>query len=340
MPSATMGLTTTKAPFIEQARANDEVYIRQPYELYTEENQESWRRLYSRILPRWHKYATPKFLEGVDKLALDPNQVPRLEDVNNFLRPLTGFSAKAVAGYVPAYMFFDCLRTRAFPTTITIRDGSTLDYLPEPDIFHDVAGHVPMHTDRVFADVLVRFGEVARTAARRVADVADRRTRVSLVESMVKAMARFFWYTIEFGLMRVGGELKVYGSGLLSSYGEIAHCIESPDVQRYPFQLEWVVNQYFEIDHYQPLLFIVDSFDHLFEQVDVLERWLLEGKLNNVSPGEPNVDEDDLKSFLTAAVGTSSDHECQTMTGERRDALGRAVRPLAATQFLHRRRCR
>jgi phenylalanine-4-hydroxylase len=93
----------------------------------------------------------------------------------------------------------------------------------------------------------------------------------------------------------------VYGSGLLSSYGEIAHAIDSPEVQRYPIRLEWVINQYFEIDHYQPLLFIVDSFDHLFELVGELERWMREGKLDNVSPGEPAVSEPDLRSFLEAS---------------------------------------
>ena len=304
MTTATAGLTTTKAPFIEEAQASGEVFIRQPYELYSAENQETWRRLYARMVPRWEKYANRRFLEGVRNLALDPHAVPRLEDINRFLKPLSGFTAKAVSGYVPAYVFFDCLRTRAFPTTITIRDGSTLDYLPEPDIFHDVAGHVPMHTDRVFADVLVRFGEVARSAAELARDVKDERERVRRVECNVKALARFFWFTVEFGLMRDGGVLHAYGSGLLSSYGELAHCIESPDVQRFPFQLEWVVNQYFEIDHYQPLLFIVDSFDHLFAQVDELERWMRAGKLNNVSPGEPHVDQKDLQSFLNARLAT------------------------------------
>ncbi len=101
--------------------------------------------------------------------------------------------------------------------------------------------------------------------------------------------------------MRSGTGLKVYGSGLLSSYGEIAHAIDSPVVQRYPVQLEWVINQYFEIDHYQPLLFIVDSFDHLFSLVDELERWMREGRLDNVVGGEPAVSESDLKSFLEAA---------------------------------------
>ena len=300
MSNVAAGLTTTRAPFIEQARANNELYIRQPYELYSEENHEAWRNLYDRILPRWRKYATSQFLAGIDKLALDPHNIPRLEDVNQFLKPLSGFSAKAVSGYVPAYKFFDCLRTRAFPTTITIRDAARLDYLPEPDIFHDVAGHVPMHTDRMFADVLVRFGEVAKNAAESAANTADPTERVRRVESIIKAMARFFWFTIEFGLMRDNGALKVYGSGLLSSFGEIEYCVESPDVQRYPFQLEWVVNQYFEIDHYQPLLFVVESFDHLFSQVDELEKWILAGKLNNVSPGQPDVNEADLRSFLEA----------------------------------------
>ena len=96
------------------------------------------------------------------------------------------------------------------------------------------------------------------------------------------------------------GALKVYGSGLLSSHGEIAHAIDSPQVQRFPFQLEWVVNQYFEIDHYQPLLYYVDSFEHLFEQVGILEQWMKQGKLNNVSPGEPNMSEADVESFLAA----------------------------------------
>ncbi len=116
------GLTTTKAPFIEVARSRGELYIEQPYELYSEENHEAWRRLYARIQDRWQRYATEKFLEGVSKLCLDPNRVPRLEDVNQFLAPLTGFKAKAVSGYVPAYIFFDCLHRREFPTTITVRD--------------------------------------------------------------------------------------------------------------------------------------------------------------------------------------------------------------------------
>ena len=301
-PADTSGLTTTRAPFIEQAQHEGRLYIHQPYELYSEANHDAWRRLFARMEERWRRYANPRFLQGIDSLCLEPDRVPRLEDVNRFLSPLTGFKAKAVSGYIPSFLFFNSLRNREFPTTITIRDGATLDYLPEPDIFHDIAGHVPMHTDRAFADTLVRFGDCAHTAAEIVAGIRDEKEKIRRVTSIFKAMARFFWFTIEFGLMRGTGDLRVYGSGLLSSYGEIAHSIDSPQVQRYPIQLEWVINQYFEIDHYQPLLFVVDSFEHLFDLVGELERWMRHGRLDNVSPGEPAISEPDLRSFLEASA--------------------------------------
>ena len=298
------GLTTTKAPFIEEAVGRGELYIHQPYELYSDANHDAWRKLYARMHDRWLKYANHRFLQGLETLCLTPDRIPRLEDVNKFMAPRTGFQAKPVSGYVPPFLFFDCLRRREFPTTITIRDGATLDYLPEPDIFHDIAGHVPMHTDKAFADTLVRFGESAHTAVRLVQDIRDRDEQARRATSIIKAMARFFWFTIEFGLMRSedGKGLKAYGSGLLSSYGELAHSIDSPSVQRYPIQLEWVVNQYFEIDHYQPLLFIVEDFEHLFDLVGELEQWMKEGKLDNVSPGEPALSDADIRSFIDATV--------------------------------------
>jgi len=273
----------------------------QPYNGYTQENHDTWRILYERMWPKWERYANEYFLRGVRSLCFDPDQIPRLDDVNNFLTKLTGFRTKAVGGYIPAFRFFDCLRNREFPTTITIRDLNRLDYLPEPDIFHDVAGHVPMHTDLAFAETLVRFGECAHTAAELVAGMRDEHAKLERLNSIIKAMARFFWFTIEFGLMRSKDGLKVYGSGLLSSFGEISHAIDSPDVQRYPIQLEWAINQSFEINHYQPLLFIVDSFDHLYSLVDRLEQWMREGKLNNVAPGDPVMKEEDLRSFLRAS---------------------------------------
>ena len=297
------GLTTTESAFIEAAQSHGEIFIDQPYYLYSDENQQAWRRLYARMAPRWERYSNEFFLKGIRSLCLSPDRIPHLDDVNRFLKPLTGFKARAVSGYVPAFLFFDCLRNRSFPTTITIRRSDKLDYLPEPDIFHDIAGHVPMHTDPAFAETLVRFGECAHTAAELVAGIRDEREQLRRLTSIIKAMARFFWFTVEFGLMRSKDGIRVYGSGLLSSFGEIEHAVCSPEVQRYAIQMEWAINQAFEIHHYQPLLFIVDSFDHLFTLVDELEKWLRSGKLNNVAPGEPGVNEQDLKSFLHAEIG-------------------------------------
>jgi len=301
---AGQGLTTTKAPYIENAVANGEMYITQPYELYSADNHDAWRRLYARMQERWARYANVRFLDGLDTLCFDATQVPRLEDVNKFMAPRTGFRAKAVSGFVPAFNFFDCLSRREFPTTITIRDGASLDYLPEPDIFHDIAGHVPMHTDPAFAETLVRFGACAHLAAELVSTVADRSEKLRRLTSIQNALQRFFWFTVEFGLMRGqrADELKVYGSGLLSSYGEIVHCVDSETTQRHPLQLEWVINQHFEIDHYQPLLFIVNDFDHLYELVGQLEAWMKAGKLDNVTPGYRQMSEADAQSFLEASL--------------------------------------
>ncbi len=297
------GLTTTKAPFIEDARAHGEIYIRQPYELYSDENQETWGRLLSRMTPRWSRYANLRYLEGLDRLHLSPARIPRLEDLTRFMAPLTGFRSRAVSGYVPSYLFFDCLRRREFPTTITIRDGAQLEYLPEPDIFHDVAGHVPMHTDPAFAEALVRFGEAAAAAAERARgdrrhprtaarpDQQDpRHVALLLVQRRIRADAR--------SQQRPQGLRQ--RPALLVRRDRARH--RCPRGAARPFSIEEVINQPFEIDHYQPLLYVVDSFDHLFELVSELERWIRDGKLDDVAPGEPAVSETDLQSFLSGGT--------------------------------------
>ncbi len=295
------GLTTTKAPFIEEARAHGDIYIHQPYELYSAENQATWGKLIGRMQDRWERYANERFLEGLDKLQLSAARIPRLDEINRFLQALTGFRARPVSGYVPV------VRLLRLPAAARVPDD---DHDPRrraagvPARTRHLSrrrGHVPMHTDPAFAQALVRFGECAASAARRASAISDEHEKLRRLTSNIRAMSRFFWFSIEFGLMRSarsGDGLKVYGSGLLSSFGEIAHAIDSPDVQRFPFQIEWVINQGFEIDHYQPLLYVVDSFDHLFALVTELEQCLLAGKLDNVAPGDPEVSETDLASFL------------------------------------------
>jgi phenylalanine-4-hydroxylase len=273
-------LTTTKAPFIEHAREDGRLFIEQPYHLYSMENHQVWGTLYRRMEPVWLRFANPWFLEGLDVLRLGRERVPRLAEVNRLLARRTGFQARAVSGYVPSNEFFACLARREFPTTVTIRSASSLDYLPEPDIFHDIAGHVPMHTDPLFADVLVQFGRCAATAAEQAPDA-------TAAASVLRGMARFFWFSIEFGLMQTADGLRAYGSGLLSSAGELAYALESNLPKRTQFDLREVVNQPFEINHFQPILYYVDSFRHLYEQVTELEHWVREGRLDRVAPDAP-----------------------------------------------------
>ena len=208
-----------------------DLYITQPYERYTKEITRPGGSCICECCRGGSGSPTNDFCRGSRLLCFDPQRIPRLEEVNRFLRPVTGFQAKAVAGYIPAFLFFDCLRNREFPTTVTIRSSNRLDYLPEPDIFHDIAGHVPMHTDRAFAETLVRFGECAHTAAEIVAGIRDQATRLQRLTSIMRAMARFFWFTIEFGLVRSGVGLKAYGSGLLSSFGELQNALTCPQVR-------------------------------------------------------------------------------------------------------------
>ncbi len=229
-----------------------------PTRHYSPEENAVWRQLYERMLPRWERWGTRPFLDGLAKLKLAPDHVPQLDEVNERLRPLTGFQAVAVPGYIEAKRFFAHLAQREFPTVVKVRAASELDYLPEPDIFHDVAGHVPMHTDAVFAGTLERFGALAEV----------------LADGESVELARFFWFTIEFGLMREEGRLKAYGSGLMSSYGEMEYALASPKVERREFDLAEVLRTPFEIDHYQNRLYVIESFEQLYEAVGELESSL------------------------------------------------------------------
>ncbi|MFM8731976.1 MAG: phenylalanine 4-monooxygenase [Phycisphaerales bacterium] len=239
-------------------------YIDQNYAGYTEENQETWRILYDRQMSYLADHASNVYLSGARSIKLVRDWIPYLEgpkSVNTFLQPLTGWQSKAVPGYLPAKAFFACLARREFPTTIVIRPKESIDYLPEPDIFHDIFGHVPLHADPVFADFLQTYGKAALTA-----DDPYHTER----------LARLFWFTVEFGLIREDGRTKLYGSGLISSPGESQHSLTSKDVDRRPFDLETVCATSFEIDHYQPILYVLESFEQLRDAMDTYARRILD----------------------------------------------------------------
>ena len=221
--------------------------VTQDWQAYTQEDHEVWEILYSKRMGQLESTASDVFLRGADIIGLSPRQIPDLAEVNRRLSARTGWNAVPVGGFLPAKEFFESLSRRRFPTTVTIRSKEGIDYVPEPDIFHDVFGHVPLHSDPMFADFLQRFGPLA--------------TRED-----TQKMARLFWFTVEFGLIRERGETRIYGSGLISSASDAANAL-GPQCDRRPFSLAAVMEQEFRIDELQNVLFVLESFDQLFEAV-------------------------------------------------------------------------
>ena len=226
--------------------------IQQNWNQYTPADHEVWQILYAKRMRELESTASDVFLRGAELIGLSEDKIPDLADVNHRLDALTGWNAVPVGGFLPAKEFFASLSRRRFPTTVTIRSRDSIDYVPEPDIFHDVFGHVPLHSDPAFAGFLQRFGEAATLAS---------------TEAEVEMMARFFWFTVEFGLVRERDATRIYGSGLISSAGDAANAL-GPRCDRRQFSIESVVAQPFRIDALQDVLFVVDSFDQLFEAIE------------------------------------------------------------------------
>ncbi|MEO1008809.1 MAG: phenylalanine 4-monooxygenase [Planctomycetota bacterium] len=238
-----------KAPFQPSADIDTEkFYITQNMDLYTDENHEVWRTLFGERMKTLEQQASTVFLDGMRAIGLPSDSVPSVATINANLAALTGWASRPVPGYLPAKAFFSCLAHRQFPTTITIRPKRLINYLPEPDIFHDIFGHVPLHADDVFAEFLQTYGKAALHAED---------------PEHIERLGRLFWFTVEFGLIREGGRTKLYGSGLISSLGESEHALASPNVDRRDFDLDLVCETPFEIDHYQPILYVLDSFEQL-----------------------------------------------------------------------------
>ena len=247
-------MSAARTPPAPPALDAEPAFIEQRYDRYDAEAHDVWRILYERRMATLGETGSEVFLRGAERIGLAPDRVPELADVNRRLAASTGWAAVGVGGFIPAAQFFRCLARRRFPTTLIVRPRAQLDYLPEPDIFHDVFGHVPLHADPVFADFLQRFGALAAAAE---------------TERETEAMARLFWFTVEFGLVRERGRVKVYGSGLISSHADAANAL-GPACERRPFELDVVLAQPYVIDRIQDVLFVIDSFDQLFDAVETI----------------------------------------------------------------------
>jgi phenylalanine-4-hydroxylase len=222
----------------------------QPVAHYSPEEHDRWRRLYRRQIELMPQYAVKEFLESLQRLDISEG-IPNFERINKALGGLTGFQIVAVPGLIPDDKFFDHLANRRFPVTWWIRDESELDYLVEPDVFHDLFGHVPLLAHPVFADYMVEYGKAGPSAAE---------------SNAIPLLARLYWYTIEFGLIRTSEGLRAYGAGILSSHGETVYSVDSEIPNRLGFDLERILATEFRIDTYQETYFIIDSFEQLFAE--------------------------------------------------------------------------
>jgi phenylalanine-4-hydroxylase len=237
--------------------------IQQDYAVYTDEQHSVWAELLKRVLPEVERHAAREYLEGFQIIGLQRDRLPNLKAVSARLQPRTGWNSTPVSGFLPAPAFFEMLAARRFPTTTWLRSRGSLEYTPEPDIFHDVFGHVPMHAHRVFADFLEHYGRVC--AAVEEQDVLEK-------------LGRLFWYTVEFGLIHQDNKIKVYGSGLISSHGECTNVIEG-HCAVHDFTLDEVLNTPVKVDEFQKLLFAVNSFDQIYEAMHEAEQRVERGTL-------------------------------------------------------------
>ena len=238
-------------PVAEESKLNaaQPYLIQQAWDAYTPEQHAIWSELVSRRMPQLEQHASSAYLEGFQLIGLQQDSLPKLADVSARLMPRTGWQSTPVSGFLPSGAFFEMLAARMFPTTTWIRSRESLEYTPEPDIFHDVFGHVPMHAHPVFANFLEHYGKVCSV----LTDQVD-----------LERMGRLFWFTVEFGVIREGGAIKVYGSGLVSSHGECTHVVNGgPEIRE--FDLDQVLDTVVNVSEMQPVLYAIESFEQIYE---------------------------------------------------------------------------
>jgi phenylalanine-4-hydroxylase len=224
--------------------------IPQDWERFTQAEHDMWDRLFARQSAMLPGRAASAFLKGIDVLKLTKPGIPDYAELNERLMAATGWQVVAVPGLVPDDVFFDHLANRRFVAGNFIRRPDQLDYLQEPDVFHDVFGHVPMLADPVFADYMQAYG---RGGLR------------SLGFGALNKLARLYWYTVEFGLIQETDGLRIYGAGIVSSYGESIFALDDPSPNRIGFDLTRVMRTEYRIDDYQQNYFVIPSLDHLLK---------------------------------------------------------------------------
>ena len=268
------------------AHANADWTIDQDWSSYTDTEHQTWDILYDRMVKVLHDRAAPEFIVGLEALALNRGGVPNFETMSDELEKLTGWRVVAVPGLVPDEVFFDHLANKRFPAGSFIRKPDQLDYIQEPDVFHDGFGHVPMLTNPIFADYMQAYGEGGLR---------------SLRHASLKNLAALYWYTVEFGLIQTDQGLRIYGAGIVSSPAETKFSLQDTSPNRIGYNLERLMRTDYRIDDFQQTYFVIDSYEQLFRSTVDTDFAPLYADMNGKFDHQP---EDVLESDTVIHRGT------------------------------------
>jgi phenylalanine-4-hydroxylase len=255
-PEHTMENTLRKVEHQQTDRGYVPVYatgvVEQPWDSYSQSDHDVWDTLFRRQRELLPGRACKEFMQGVERFGLGDGGIPKFSDLNEVLKKATGWEVVAVEGLLPDEVFFDHLANRRFPVSWWIRKADQLDYLSEPDLFHDLFGHVPLLLNPVFADYMQAYGRGGMKA-------------FAIGPDALMNLTRLYWYTVEFGLMNTDEGMRIYGAGIVSSKGESIHSLDSLAPNRIGFGIERVMSTRYRIDTYQQTYFVIEDFEELFE---------------------------------------------------------------------------
>jgi phenylalanine-4-hydroxylase len=235
--------------------------MQQIYDHYTPNDFHVWKLLFDRQILNLPSAASKAYLEGLDIVNFVPDEIPKFDATNRILNEKTGWQLAVVPGIVPDYTFFELMSHRCFPATTWLRKLEELDYLEEPDMFHDVFAHVPLLTNQAFVDFLEALSNIG------LQYVGN--------EYAIELLARIYWFTVEFGLIREPNGLRIYGAGILSSAGETRFCL-SDTPPKHDFDVRLMANTPFKKDVFQERYFVIESYDQLYHSIPEIQSVIAE----------------------------------------------------------------
>jgi phenylalanine-4-hydroxylase len=235
--------------------------MKQIYENYTSEDFEVWKLLYDRQITNLPTAATKAYMDGMEKINFVGDHIPKFDETNEILSEITGWRLAVVPGIVPDYTFFELMSNRRFPATTWLRKMKELDYLEEPDMFHDVFAHVPLLTNQLFVNFLEELSKIGLGYCGN--------------DYAIELLSRIYWFTVEFGLIRENGELRIYGAGILSSAGETKYSL-SDEPPHYEFNVPKIMQTDFRKDVFQDRYFVIESYEQLYSSIPEIKAFLKE----------------------------------------------------------------